>query len=62
MKRLKDVMKVKTISSVKNKICSKCKLKQSCGDVPGLCMALNYGVITSVMIMLTYFLVTMDLD
>jgi len=55
-------MKIITINSVKNKICEKCKLKASCGDLPGLCMAVNYAQIALVIFMLLYFLVTMELD
>ena len=46
---------------MKKKACDKCKLKETCGDLPGLCMLVPYTLIISVIIMLFYFLLTMDL-
>ena len=47
--------------NIKKKACEKCKLKDTCGDLPGLCMHVPYTLIISVIIMLTYFLFIMDL-
>ena len=54
-------MKIIKINTIKHKICNNCNLKESCGDTRGLCMILNYSQIASVIIMLGYFLLTMDL-
>ena len=54
-------MKITTKTSMKKKICAGCMLKGTCGDLPGFCMLVPYGLIALVIIMLTYFLVTMDL-
>ena len=55
-------MKITTkTSTMKKKICASCTFKGTCGDLPGFCMLLPYGLIALVIIMLTYFLVTMDL-
>ena len=52
---------IKTVTNVKQKICENCKLKKSCGDLPGFCMFVYYGLIALVVIMLSYFLITMTL-
>ena len=52
---------IKTVTNVKQKTCESCKLKKTCGDLPGLCMMTHYGLIALVVIMLGYFLVTMSL-
>jgi hypothetical protein len=54
-------MKTTTKGSMKQKICASCALKNTCGDLPGFCMLVPYAMIAMVVIMLTYFLVTMDL-
>lgn len=54
-------MKLITRTAIKKKVCANCKLKETCGDLPGFCMLLPYALIASVIIMLSYFLVTMDL-
>jgi len=48
-------------STLKEKICSRCALKDTCGDLPGLCMLLYYALIAAVIIGLAYFLITMKL-
>ncbi len=48
-------------SSIKEKICANCMLKTTCGDVRGLCMLLHYGVIASIVVVLLYLLLTMNL-
>ena len=59
---MNELMKIiKTVTNVKQKTCESCKLKKSCGDLPGFCMMPYYGLIASVVIMLTYFLVNMSL-
>lgn len=47
--------------NIKKKACDNCKLKETCGDLPGLCMFVPYALIISVIVMLSYFLVIMDL-
>ena len=47
--------------TVKEKICARCMLKGTCGDLPGLCMLFYYGLIASVIIGLSYLLITMKL-
>lgn len=55
-------MKIKIKSSqIKEKICEKCGLKESCGDLPGFCVLLHYVPIVLVVAMLCYFLITMTL-
>lgn len=54
-------MKTTAKVSTKKKICASCMFKDTCGDLPGFCMLLPYGLIASVIIMLSYFLLTMDL-
>ena len=54
-------MKVIAIKSIKEKACNSCKLKSTCGDLRGLCMLVPYAQIVTVVVMLGYFLVTMDL-
>ena len=55
-------MKTTTKSStVKEKICTHCMLKETCGDLPGLCMLLYYFLIALVVVGLSYFLITMKL-
>lgn len=57
----RDVMKKIATKTIKQKVCNSCKLKKTCGDLPGLCMLLSYAQIVTVVIMLSYFLITMDL-
>lgn len=47
--------------SVKKKICANCKLKGKCGDLPAFCLLIYYVPIALLVIMLLYFLMTMDL-
>ena len=54
-------MKLIVKNVVKEKICGSCGLKETCGDTPGLCMMASYAQIASVVVMLSYFLVTMNL-
>lgn len=53
--------KIIKTSTVKEKVCETCMFKKTCGDLPGLCMLLHYGLIALVIIVLGYFLMTMDL-
>jgi len=48
------------MTSRKN-ICAKCKLKEKCGDLPGFCLFIYYVPIVLLVIMLLYFLLTMEL-
>jgi len=48
-------------SAIKQKICENCKFKKSCGDLPGFCILVHYGLIALVIAMLFYFLITMNL-
>jgi hypothetical protein len=48
-------------STVKQTICDHCVLKDSCGDLPGLCILLFYVLIAVVVAGLGYMLVTMKL-
>jgi len=48
-------------STVKEKICAHCILKETCGDLPGLCMLLYYVLIAVVIVGLSYLLITMKL-
>ena len=48
-------------STVKEKICAHCLLKDTCGDLRGLCIWSFYTLITSVIVGLSYFLITMKL-
>jgi hypothetical protein len=55
-------MKITTnASAVKEKICSHCKFKETCGDLPGLCMQFYYALIALVIVGLAYMLITMKL-
>jgi hypothetical protein len=55
-------MKIPTkVSKAKEDICKKCKLKKSCGDLPGFCALIYYVPIAVVVIMLIFFLITMKL-
>lgn len=55
-------MKITTkAATIKNKICKNCVLKKSCGDLPGFCMMLHYALIAVVVVVLSYFLITMKL-
>ncbi|NOQ89012.1 MAG: hypothetical protein GQ550_08820 [Gammaproteobacteria bacterium] len=55
-------MKITTkILTTKEKICDKCPVKTSCGDLPGFCMLLYYALIASLVVVLLYFLITMSL-
>ena len=47
--------------TIKEKICNNCKLKKSCGDLPHFCILIYYGLIVLVVVMLSYFLITMNL-
>jgi hypothetical protein len=48
-------------SSMKQKICDHCVFKDSCGDLPGLCILLFYTAIAAVVVGLAYMLITMKL-
>ena len=48
-------------STVKKKICAHCVLKDTCGDLPGLCMMFYYALIALVIAGLTYLFITMKL-
>lgn len=54
-------MNTSSKKSIKQKVCAKCALHKTCGEVPGLCMFLPFSVLGSVIVMLTYFMLTMDL-
>jgi hypothetical protein len=55
-------MKITTkASTTKEKICAHCMFKKTCGDLPGLCMLLHYGLIALVIVVLAYLLITMSL-
>lgn len=47
--------------TTKDRICATCKLKKTCGDVPGLCVLLHYSLIAFIVFGLLYMLVTMTL-
>jgi hypothetical protein len=49
------------ISSTKKKICESCKMKKACGDLPGFCLFVYYGLIALVVVSLLYLLITMEL-
>ena len=60
--RFQEYMKKTTkASTFKEKICAHCMLKETCGDLPGLCMLLYYALIASVIVGLSYLLITMKL-
>jgi hypothetical protein len=46
---------------LKEKICANCALKETCGDLPGLCILIYYALIALVVVGLAYFLITMTL-
>ena len=48
-------------STIKQKICDHCAFKDSCGDLPGLCILLFYILIAAVVVGLAYMLITMKL-
>jgi len=48
-------------SKIKEKVCETCGLQESCGDLPGFCLLLNYVPIVIVVVMLSYFLINMTL-
>lgn len=48
-------------NAIRHKVCNSCALENTCGDLPGICMLVNYAQLASVVVMLTYFLLTMDL-
>lgn len=48
-------------STLKQKICDHCVFKDSCGDLPGLCILLFYVLIATVVVGLGYMLITMKL-
>jgi hypothetical protein len=54
-------MKIKTKSPKIKKICENCKLKDSCGDLPGFCQLIYYVPIIVVVVGLAYLLITMQL-
>lgn len=55
-------MKINTkVSAAKENICKKCSLKNKCGDLPGFCVLIFYVPIALIVVMLIYFLLTMDL-
>jgi hypothetical protein len=47
--------------SPKQKYCASCKLRETCGEVPGLCVLLHYSLIALVVFGLLYLLMTMTL-
>ena len=51
----------KKIPITKQEICSRCKLNKTCGDLPGFCALISFIPIAVIVIMLAYFLITMDL-
>ena len=53
--------KTTKISTAKEKICAHCMFKKTCGDLPGLCLLLHYGLYALVVAILAYLLITMDL-
>jgi len=53
--------KTKKASTVKEMICARCLMKDTCGDLPGLCMLVYYALIALVVVGLSYFLITMKL-
>lgn len=59
-KELPTKVELKTLT-IKEKICAHCMLKETCGDLPGLCMLLYYALIAVVIVGLSYFLITMKL-
>jgi len=48
-------------SKIKEKVCETCGLQKSCGDLPGFCMLLYYVPVVLVVVMLSYFLINMNL-
>ena len=48
-------------STMKQKRCDHCVFKDSCGDLPGLCILLFYVLIAAVVAGLAYMLITMKL-
>jgi hypothetical protein len=50
-----------TSSKIKEKICEKCVLKKSCGDLPGFCLLIFYVPVVLVVAGLAYLLITMQL-
>jgi hypothetical protein len=61
-RQTEEHMKItKKASALKGQICAGCKLKKACGDLPGFCMLIYYGLIALVVIMLGYFLISMTL-
>ena len=54
---MKKIIKATT----KEKICKRCALKNKCGDLPGFCVLIFYVPIALIVVMLIYFLMTMDL-
>ena len=48
-------------TKIKEKICENCRLRKSCGDLPGFCMLIYYVLIALVVAGLVYLLITMSL-
>ena len=46
---------------MKKKVCTQCKFKQVCEGLPGFCIYLPYALITSVVVMVFYFMFTSTL-
>jgi hypothetical protein len=46
---------------IKDKICTHCKLRKNCEDLPGFCLLLPYAAITGVIIMLAILLYNSNL-
>jgi len=50
-----------TASKIKAKICNKCGMQKTCGDLRGFCLLVNYIPIVFVIGLLIFLLVTMPL-
>jgi hypothetical protein len=42
--------------SFKKSVCSNCKLRESCSDIPGFCLLLPYFAVASIILLLIYFI------
>ncbi len=51
----KDNKKMKE-TETRNAICVRCKLKDSCKDIPGFCLLLPYFAVASVVLLILYFI------
>jgi hypothetical protein len=43
------------------KVCTQCKFKEMCEDLPGFCMFVPYIAIASIVFMVLYFMMTSTL-